>query len=227
MSDERSTDGGGWQPHPQGEYDSDATAFVQLPEGMLDAPLAAPGHGYVPPPITITPTTADATDPAATGAWVMPPEVTGAAGAGPWPDAATAQEPEPRHPEHHGYDPGATGQWTFTGNDAPGQQPYGQDYGQHQGYAQGYEQQYGHDGAAHDATGHDVTGQWSIPVAGGDLPDESGEYSASSLAADGIPVPYTPLTPGDTESHKKNHSTQSTIPIHTKTTQQLHTHTER
>ncbi|KUL54001.1 2Fe-2S iron-sulfur cluster-binding protein [Streptomyces sp. NRRL S-1521] len=187
MSDERSTDGGGWQPHPQGEYDSDATAFVQLPEGMLDAPLAAPGHGYVPPPITITPTTADATDPAATGAWVMPPEVTGAAGAGQWPDAATAQEPEPRHPEHHGYDPGATGQWTFTGNDAPGQQPYGQDYGQHQGYAQGYEQQYGHDGTAHDATGHDVTGQWSIPVAGGDLPDESGEYSASSLAADGIP----------------------------------------
>ena len=31
------------------------------------------------------------------------------------------------------------------------------------------------------APGHDVTGQWSIPVAGGDLPDESGEFTTSSL----------------------------------------------
>jgi aerobic-type carbon monoxide dehydrogenase small subunit (CoxS/CutS family) len=30
-------------------------------------------------------------------------------------------------------------------------------------------------------TGQDVTGQWSIPVAGGDIPDESGEFTTSSL----------------------------------------------
>lgn len=165
---------GGWQPHPQGEYDSDATAFVQLPEGALDSfdhsPLAAPGHGYVPPQITVTPTTADATDPAATGVWAMPPEVTGA-GTGlqnvRWPTAGGAPEPgpselsgppEPSGPsvDEHAYDPRATGQWNF-----------------------------------HEAEGHapvapapaDVTGQWSIPVANGDLPDESGEFTASSLAA--------------------------------------------
>ncbi|MEV0528075.1 2Fe-2S iron-sulfur cluster-binding protein [Streptomyces sp. NPDC050439] len=167
MSDDR-RDGaanGGWQPHPQGEYDSDATAFVQLPEGALDfdhSPLAAPGHGYVPPQITVTPTTADATDPAATGVWAMPPEVTGAGAAGTgvqnvqWPDAGGVPEPEPPvHHQEHAYDPRATGQWSF-----------------------------------HEAEGHapaapapaDVTGQWSIPVANGDLPDESGEFTASSLA---------------------------------------------
>ncbi|MFD3577788.1 (2Fe-2S)-binding protein [Streptomyces sp. NPDC058644] len=178
MSDDRhdgNAANGGWQPHPQGEYDSDATAFVQLPEGALDSfdhsPLAAPGHGYVPPQITVTPTTADATDPAATGVWAMPPEVTGM-GTGvqnvQWPAAGGLPEPaaQPSHqPSHqsaghdvqeHAYDPRATGQWSF-----------------------------------HEAEGHapaapapaDVTGQWSIPVANGDLPDESGEFTASSLAA--------------------------------------------
>lgn len=166
---------GGWQPHPQGEYDSDATAFVQLPEGALDfdhSPLAAPGHGYVPPQITVTPTTADATDPAATGVWVMPPEVTGA-GAGAqnvrWPDAGGAPEPsghEGHGVQEHAYDPRATGQWSF-----------------------------------HEAEGHapaapapaDVTGQWSIPVANGDLPDESGEFTTSSLATDGVSPARTQL----------------------------------
>ncbi|MEV0252713.1 2Fe-2S iron-sulfur cluster-binding protein [Streptomyces sp. NPDC050732] len=196
MSDDQNThNGGGWQPHPQGEYDSDATAFVQLPEGMLDAPLAAPGHGYVPPQITVTPTTADATDPAATGAWVMPPEVTGAAGGGRavrWPDADTVQE---QQPEAHPYDPRATGQWSFGEAEAAGlQQPFGQGYEQgtyeQETYEQGYEQGYGHHqyGQAPAAPApapapSDVTGQWSIPVADGELPDESGEYTASSLTA--------------------------------------------
>ncbi|WP_030794513.1 2Fe-2S iron-sulfur cluster-binding protein [Streptomyces sp. NRRL S-920] len=172
MSDDRNThNGGGWQPHPQGEYDSDATAFVQLPEGMLDAPLAAPGHGYVPPQITVTPTTADATDPAATGAWVMPPEVTGAA------------HPEHQPAESHGYDPRATGQWSFT--ETYGQQGHdqqGHDQGHDPGHDQGYGQQYGQGGAAPSS---DITGQWSIPVAEGDLPDESGEFTASSLTGGG------------------------------------------
>ncbi|MEU6390721.1 2Fe-2S iron-sulfur cluster-binding protein [Streptomyces sp. NPDC046939] len=133
-------DADGWQPLPQGDYDSDATAFVQLPpDGFPDAPLAAPGHGYVPPQITVSPVTgAAATDPAATGVWVLPPELTGVAGA-PY-GAGPAPEPEPQpEPEPH-------------------QQPYG------------------------FAPGGD-TGQWSIPVAEGELPDESGEYTTSSLAS--------------------------------------------
>ncbi|MYR60740.1 hypothetical protein GTY54_32425, partial [Streptomyces sp. SID625] len=65
--------GGRWDPLPQGDYDDGATAFVQLPEGGVDAllaadsPLAAPGHGYVPPQITVAAAPAEATDPAATG----------------------------------------------------------------------------------------------------------------------------------------------------------------
>ncbi|MGA4841615.1 2Fe-2S iron-sulfur cluster-binding protein [Streptomyces sp. G45] len=186
MTDGRNNNGtgGGWEPLPQGEYDQDATAFVQLPEGAVDAvstPLAAPGHGYVPPQITVTPTAADATDPAATGVWVLPPEVTGVAPAAEsaqpagWPDPAAhpgAEFPAER-PAPDAYDPRATGQWTFPDAVAP---DHGQAHGQVQ--AHGQAQAHGHAPAAHD-----VTGQWSIPVADGDLPDESGEFAASSLTA--------------------------------------------
>ncbi|NEC49276.1 hypothetical protein G3I18_11905, partial [Actinospica acidiphila] len=61
--------GSRWDPLPQGDYDDGATAFVNLPEGGIDAlldamesPLAAPGHGYVPPQITVTPATTAGTD---------------------------------------------------------------------------------------------------------------------------------------------------------------------
>jgi aerobic-type carbon monoxide dehydrogenase small subunit (CoxS/CutS family) len=138
-------EGGSWERLPQGDYDDGATAFVQLPEGGIDAllasdsPLAAPGHGYVPP--TFTP--AAGTDTGAGGAgWGAPAE--GAQ----WPAAAQEEAGD-----RFTYNPGATGQWSFeeaTAQEAP-------------------------------APGHDVTGQWSIPVAGGDLPDESGEFSTSSL----------------------------------------------
>ncbi|WP_329120021.1 2Fe-2S iron-sulfur cluster-binding protein [Streptomyces sp. NBC_01353] len=98
--------GGGWEPIPQSEgYDGDATAFVQLPpEFMLDGvPLEAPGHGYVPPMITpLTPlapmTPEAATDPAATGSWVVQT-----------PAAAEVVEPEFLSEP----DPHATGQWSF------------------------------------------------------------------------------------------------------------------
>ncbi|MFJ4813540.1 2Fe-2S iron-sulfur cluster-binding protein [Streptomyces longwoodensis] len=152
--------GGRWDPLPQGEYDDGATAFVQLPEGGIDAllsgdsPLAAPGQ-YVPPQIQANTPHEGAPAPGdtGTGAWAAP--------------AGGVQWPEPGPPTSGGdrftYHPGATGQWTFD------------------------------DTAAHTAgpptgvpepapgPGHDVTGQWSIPVAGGDLPDESGEFTTSSL----------------------------------------------
>ncbi|UDM00238.1 2Fe-2S iron-sulfur cluster-binding protein [Streptomyces longhuiensis] len=167
--------GGGWEPLPQGDYDADATAFVQLPEGGLpDVPLAAPGHGYVPPQITIAPGGPAATDPAATGVWVLPPDVTGAqvaptgAGTGEvhWPEPAEhAEHVAPAAPEampSYGHGAGVTGQWNFS--DVEHQAP-----------------------PAHDQAGAGQaaqTGQWSIPViAEGDLPDESGEFTTSSLAA--------------------------------------------
>ncbi|UCM88337.1 (2Fe-2S)-binding protein [Streptomyces marincola] len=70
----------GPQPGWGGEYDAEATAFIELPggypEGSGGEPLAAPGHGFQPPEIAspaATPVTAEATmDPGATGQWTMP-----------------------------------------------------------------------------------------------------------------------------------------------------------
>ncbi|MFJ4472550.1 2Fe-2S iron-sulfur cluster-binding protein [Streptomyces sp. NPDC089424] len=158
--------GGRWDPLPQGDYDDGATAFVKLPEGGIDAllaaadsPLAAPGHGYVPPPITVTP--AGGTDPAATDAWGVPPE--GAQ----WPDPNAMSQGAGQ--DRYGYDPGATGQWSYE-ETAPAEPGHPQAGHPHAGHAQ-----------AAPAPGHDVTGQWSIPVANGDLPDESGEFTTSAL----------------------------------------------
>ncbi|NEC95188.1 carbon monoxide dehydrogenase, partial [Streptomyces albidoflavus] len=84
-------------PHQGGEeYDDGATAFVQLPEGIADIPLAAPGQGYV-PPITVTPAAGPA-DPAATGVWSIPGAVAGGA---PAPDPYAQQA-------GHGPDPYGT-----------------------------------------------------------------------------------------------------------------------
>ncbi|WP_329117961.1 2Fe-2S iron-sulfur cluster-binding protein [Streptomyces sp. NBC_01465] len=145
-NDENHEQQGGWQPVPQGgEYDSEATAFVQLPAypedmdwaGPAGSPLAAPGHGYVPPMILpLTP--AAGTDPAATGSWSMP--VT--------PQAPQWPEPEPAPAPVQ--DQGLTGQWTFS---EPEPEP----------------------------TASDLTGQWTIPVAGGEVPEDSGEFTMSTL----------------------------------------------
>ena len=136
--------GGRWDPLPQGDYDDGATAFVKLPEGGIeallsgDSPLAAPGHGYVPPRITAAPPDGPADQ------WPAPD------GGGRWPDPNAVPQ-EPGTGDRFTYQPAATQQWTF-------EEP-----------------------AARPAPGHDVTGQWSIPVVGGDLPDESGEFTTSSL----------------------------------------------
>ncbi|MFI6349537.1 2Fe-2S iron-sulfur cluster-binding protein [Streptomyces sp. NPDC050560] len=136
---------GGWQPTPGGDYDADATAFVKLPEHLTggddEIPLAAPGHGYVPPQITVAPLPDGSADPASTGVWPLP----GAAGGDGW---------APARPEDgYGYET-RTGWYQPPQGDAP----------------------------AEGGDGTDVTGQWSIPVARGDLPEESGEFSASALA---------------------------------------------
>ncbi|MER5895869.1 2Fe-2S iron-sulfur cluster-binding protein [Streptomyces sp. NPDC001876] len=171
---------GGWQPTPQsGEYDAEATAFVQLPpDGLANLgndPLAAPGQGYVPPMILpLTP--AAGLDPAATGSWVVRTQsrqerTDREAGTEPAPDAVhwpdpNQQEPYPQqYPEtsQYGQTSSTTAQWNFT-------------------------EAIPQEAAASDPTpvpaepaGH--TGQWTIPVANGDLPEESGEFAASALAS--------------------------------------------
>ncbi|MEV7386577.1 2Fe-2S iron-sulfur cluster-binding protein [Streptomyces sp. NPDC091215] len=131
--------GGRWDPLPQGDYDDGATAFVKLPEGGIEAllagnsPLAAPGHGYVPPQITVAP---------GTETWGAP------ADGAQWPDPNAVPQGQPAD-DRFTYNPATTQQWTY--EEPP------------------------------PAPGHEVTGQWSIPVARGDVPDESGEFTTSAL----------------------------------------------
>ncbi|MFD8540045.1 2Fe-2S iron-sulfur cluster-binding protein [Streptomyces rubrogriseus] len=194
--------GSRWDPLPQGDYDDGATAFVKLPEGGVDAllassdsPLAAPGHGYVPPQITVAPATTAGTDPAATGSWAAPSAPSAPVDGAQWqvPDAGQGpaahqgyggypaqQDPYggaapydvnagqgvPGHDDRFAYQPGPTGQWDFS------QAAQAAQASQAEADA----------AAARQASGQDVTGQWSIPVADGDLPDESGEFTTSSLA---------------------------------------------
>lgn len=154
---------GAWQPIPQGgEYDGESTAFVQLPpEDRADAPLAAPGHGYVPPAI----------DQRQPDGGVAPG---GPADVGQWAPHTPQTQPDPYgygqghgqgygqgHP--HGYhpdvphDPQATGQWSFA-------DPAG-----------------GADARTEPEPPSPAqpTGQWVIPVVPDDLTDESGEFTTS------------------------------------------------
>ncbi|MDF6020726.1 2Fe-2S iron-sulfur cluster-binding protein [Streptomyces sp. JH34] len=196
----------GWTPTPQGgEYDAEATAFVHLPPEDLAAlgndPLAAPGHSYVPPMILpLTP--AAGLDPAATGSWVTQTqsqqeraaERSANAEAVHWPDPNQQQDPYARqdpyqqpYPDTSQYaqTSSTTAQWHFT-EAVPDPEP------------------------APEPAGH--TGQWTIPVAEGDLPEESGEFSASAMASQwyadtppatlpgGAPAPWAtqeqPVAPG-------------------------------
>ncbi|MFI7098436.1 2Fe-2S iron-sulfur cluster-binding protein [Streptomyces sp. NPDC050161] len=168
----------GWQPLPQGgEYEQEATAFVQLPEGFTTGalggagtpgdyyapgadPLAAPGHGYVPPASFTPPIAGAGTDPSATGQWTMP-------FAGP---SAGYADPSAGYPAQ----------------DAPHQDPSAG----HPGNAPGGDRQWGGDtvdwpvaGSAEAAGG----GPWSVPAAPDDVLEESGEYLVGNDGPTGHP----------------------------------------
>ncbi|WP_405617427.1 2Fe-2S iron-sulfur cluster-binding protein [Streptomyces sp. NBC_01508] len=163
---------GAWQPIPQGgEYDGESTAFVQLPpEDRADAPLAARGHGYVPPTI----------DQRQPDGGVGP---TGSAGAGQWAPHTPQAQPDPYgygpgHGQAHGqghphaYDPrGAVGPDAPHGPQATGQWSFA-DAAQAAAVADARAEQ-GPPAMSQPA------GQWVIPVVTDDLPDESGEFTTS------------------------------------------------
>ncbi|MFI1221730.1 MULTISPECIES: 2Fe-2S iron-sulfur cluster-binding protein [unclassified Streptomyces] len=194
---------GAWQPTPQsGEYDADATAFVQLPpEDLANIPLAAPGQGYVPPMILpLTP--AAGLDPAATGSWVLQTQTqqaqaqqaqtqqaqTQQAQAEQRAQEAAAQQPGAVHwpdPNHQGGQAGyqgtshATAQWNFT--EAFGETAAGPEAGRPEAAPEtGHTDLSGRVDTSGQADHAGHTGQWTIPVADGDLPDESGEFLASA-----------------------------------------------
>ncbi|WP_407552721.1 2Fe-2S iron-sulfur cluster-binding protein [Streptomyces sp. Pv4-95] len=161
----------GWQPLPQGgEYESEATAFVQLPEGFTTGaygpgtsgygtpgadPLAAPGHGYTPPASftryeSTPPIPGAGTDPSATGQWTMPFADSSAGYADP--SAGYAQQ---AHDAHQGHAADSAG---------------------YRGGAPEAAQQWG-DRVEWPVAGSTeaAAGPWSVPAAD-DGQEESGEY---------------------------------------------------
>ncbi|MFI9356997.1 2Fe-2S iron-sulfur cluster-binding protein [Streptomyces lydicus] len=160
----------GWQPLPQGgEYESEATAFVQLPEGFTTGvyggrtpgwtpgadPLAAPGHGYTPPasftPHAPAPGAGADNDPSATGQWTMP-FADPAAG---YADQSAGYPGHTGAPAHH--DPHAG----YQGGAPDGTRPWGGDPV---------------DWPVAGSPEAGGTGSWSVPAAADDGLEESGEY---------------------------------------------------
>ncbi|MFJ7625882.1 2Fe-2S iron-sulfur cluster-binding protein [Streptomyces sp. NPDC097595] len=145
---------GGWQPTPQGDYDGDATAFVQLPpEDLADIPLAAPGHGYTPPMILPLTPAADR-DPAAAGNWTV--------------QAPEQQPGQPAPDAVHWPDPNQ-------------QSGYGYPHPEEQQHTGSYQEPYGTEPAATGQWAVD-TSSWPAPAA--PLPDDSGELYTPPPAAD-------------------------------------------
>ncbi|MFH8883877.1 2Fe-2S iron-sulfur cluster-binding protein [Streptomyces californicus] len=182
---------GGWEPTPQGDgFDAaataaDATAFVHIPpEDLADIPLAAPGHGYVPPMIVpLTP--AAGLDPAATGSWATRTRTQQAeaeqrarqaadeeTGAVHWPDPN--QQGGYRGP--YGDTSHATAQWNFT--DALGAPQAAPETGHH-----GAQDASGHGGPA-DHTGHQGHGGHTGHVDYAGLTDAFGHTGALGHAGD-------------------------------------------
>ncbi|MFW6693453.1 2Fe-2S iron-sulfur cluster-binding protein [Streptomyces sp. MAR4 CNX-425] len=198
---------GGWQPMPQGaDGDPDATAFVQLPpevfaEGDAGAPLAAPGHGYVPPPIAVP-----ATDPGQTGQFEIPEGLRGQ-------EAATAAEaaPGPEAAEAYGYGPQA-GPDEGTRRPGPGAGGFGQAglravaesrRAAAEGYAQGGPGAYGlpQDAGPHGAPAWTAGPGYPAdhdPAAGGGQGSgtDPGAWPGAAAHADAGDGPYGDVPPG-------------------------------
>lgn len=178
----------GWQPLPQGgEYESEATAFVQLPEGFTTGvygggsprynspgpePLAAPGHGYTPPssfgshPAT-QPVEDPDTDPASTAQWTMPFAD---------PSAGYA-DPAAGYPAHTGHAPHHDPSAGYQGGAPEAAQPWGGD---------------AVDWPVAGSPEAGAAGSWSVPAAADDGLEESGEYL---VGEDGL-TGHTGLTGG-------------------------------
>ncbi|MFG2892608.1 2Fe-2S iron-sulfur cluster-binding protein [Streptomyces sp. NPDC048248] len=162
----------GWQPLPQGgEYESEATAFVQLPEGFTTGaygagtsgygtpgadPLAAPGHGYTPPAsftryASTPPIPGAGTDPSGTGQWTMPFADSSAGYA----DPSAGYAEQQTHDAHQGHAADSAG---YQGGAPEAAQPWGDRV------------EWPVAGGAEAAAG-----PWSVPAAD-DGQEESGEY---------------------------------------------------
>ncbi|GCD37349.1 hypothetical protein OEIGOIKO_05139 [Streptomyces chrestomyceticus JCM 4735] len=198
-----------WEPLPQGnEYESEATAFVQLPDGFTSGPYPG-GYGYQGYP-----------DPHGTGIQ----DAHGVPGAGDHGGYAA----DPLAAPGHGYtppssfapptpgattDPSATGQWTMPFADAPATDlpAHGlPDGGPHTGVPGGHYTD-GTDGSSHTlwpAAGTDgssgTTGQWAIPTAPDEVLEESGEYLLGddrTHPASGYGTAYGPYDHGHGHGH--------------------------
>ncbi|GAU67964.1 aldehyde oxidoreductase [Streptomyces sp. NBRC 110611] len=179
----------GWQPLPQGgEYEQEATAFVQLPEGFTTGvyggrapdrapgadPLAAPGHGYTPPasftPQPPAPPVAG-TDPAATGQWTMPFADPSAGYADP---SAGYAAPTSAHTDGTAHHDPSTG---YQGGAPGGAQPWGG----------GAPVQWPEAGGPQTGAPYPGGGTWSVPAAADDGLEESGEYRVGGYQDGGYP----------------------------------------
>ncbi|WP_078841035.1 2Fe-2S iron-sulfur cluster-binding protein [Streptomyces antioxidans] len=200
MSDEqqphRPEPGSGWQPMPHGpEYDAESTAFVQLPpdyahpdpadpSGRWD-PLAAPGTGYAPPPMDT-----GHGDPSQGGHWQPSGHGQGAPHdqgmTGHWTTAET--DGGYLYGGHHD-PPYGSGQWPVSAEDQQGH------HSPHTGHwsvpaAEEPVDDWPVPAPSGDGTGGPVhTSQWTIPVAGDEGMDETGEYRVDDHPGPAVP-PY-------------------------------------
>ncbi|HEY9437774.1 MAG TPA: (2Fe-2S)-binding protein, partial [Streptomyces sp.] len=103
-----------------------------------------------------------------------------AAGQAP-PDAVHWPDPNQQYQEPSPATSATTGQWNFAEAPAPAPEPHAPAAYDERGGQQGHPGQHDLHDLPAEPVGH--TGQWTIPVASGDLPEESGEFTTSALAS--------------------------------------------